>query len=231
MTDPNATSTAADANADRAFDAVLFDFGGVFTQSPFEHLMKSAESMGVDMSTLMSVVFGPYSMDTDHPWHRLERGELTLEDAVAQIKELGADSGIVSDPWEILLGMAGGGTRDYMIDVLRIVRERGLGTAIVTNNLKEFADQWTKMIPMEFIDVVSDSSVMGVRKPNPAIYEATLQALGVAAERAIFIDDAPGNVEAAAALGIHSILIPHDDDGARAAANEILSLTAPAEHA
>ena len=215
MTDPNATSTAADANADRAFDAVLFDFGGVFTPSPFEHLMKSAESMGVDMSTLMSVVFGPYSMDTDHPWHRLERGELTLEDAVAQIKDLGADSGIVSDPWEILLGMAGGGTRDYMIDVLRIVRERGLGTAIVTNNLKEFADH----------------SVMGVRKPNPAIYEATLQALGVAAERAIFIDDAPGNVEAAAALGIHSILIPHDDDGARAAANEILSLTAPAEHA
>src|SRR5690606_28642414 len=64
-------------------DAVLWDFGGVFTPSPFTSCRGYAETLGIDHEVLLEVAFGPYDRDTDHPWHKLERGEATLADAMA----------------------------------------------------------------------------------------------------------------------------------------------------
>ena len=63
----------------------------------------------------------------------------------------------------------------------------------------------------ELFDVVVDSSELGVRKPDPRIYEATLTALGVAPEAAVFIDDLEINCEAAAALGMRAVWFQHTD--------------------
>ena len=65
-----------------AFDAVLFDYGGVFTISPFAAVGDRGADLGVDPKLLVDTIFGPYDSDTDHPWHRLERGEVSLEAAV-----------------------------------------------------------------------------------------------------------------------------------------------------
>ena len=78
----------------REIRAVLFDFGGVFTESPFAALDELSEELGVAPRELLDIVFGPYHEDTDHPWHRLERGELSLEDAREQIIEIGAAENI-----------------------------------------------------------------------------------------------------------------------------------------
>ena len=58
------------------FDAVLWDYGGVFSASPFSALDAWAAERGIEPSLLHEVIFGPYDQDADHPWHRLERGEL-----------------------------------------------------------------------------------------------------------------------------------------------------------
>jgi hypothetical protein len=76
-----------------AIQAVLFDFGGVFTASPFVALREAASGFGVTPETVLATVFGTYDQDTDHPWHQLERGEVTVERALAGIGELARQSG------------------------------------------------------------------------------------------------------------------------------------------
>ena len=71
-------------------EAVFFDFGGVFIDSPFAMVGTAAERLGVDEAHLVEVIFGPYDTDTDHPWHRVERGELAFEAARSEISAIAA---------------------------------------------------------------------------------------------------------------------------------------------
>src|ERR1700730_8042110 len=61
-----------------AFEAVLWDYGGVFTPSPFGAAHAYATTQGVDPDTMVRIVFGTYDTDSDHAWHQLERGELSF---------------------------------------------------------------------------------------------------------------------------------------------------------
>jgi putative hydrolase of the HAD superfamily len=80
------------------------------------------------------------------------------------------------------------------------------------------------MLPVpELFDCVIDSSEVGLRKPNPAIFHLALERVGgIAPARAIFIDDFAGNVDAAAALGIRGVLVGHDPAPALAELRELL---------
>lgn len=202
-------------NAGVRFDAVLFDFGGVFLPSPFDVLYRAAGRFGVPAETVLATCFGRYDEDTDHPWHRLERGEVTVKEALAGIAALGKDSGLDIDPIAVLTDSMGSGDVVVRADVVAAAREvkaLGLKTAVVTNNIRELSSKWRAMVPLdELFDVVVDSCEEGVRKPDRRIYELTLHRLGdIAPERAIFLDDAPGNVAAAAKLGLHAILVRSD---------------------
>ncbi|HKA14180.1 MAG TPA: HAD family phosphatase [Myxococcota bacterium] len=199
--------------------AVLFDFGGVFTSSPFSLFVEAAAELGTTPERMLDLVFGPYDRDTDHPWHRLERGELALLEARDAIIALATDAGLAFDPLAILARMAkGGGAREAVVAATRRLRERGLRTALVTNNAREFSAGWRAMIPLaELFDAVIDSSEVGVRKPDPAIFSLALRELGgIAPEHAVFLDDFPGNVAAARRLGMHGVLVGEDPGGALA---------------
>jgi putative hydrolase of the HAD superfamily len=106
---------------------------------------------------------------------------------------------------------------EVVVDRIRTLRADGYRTALVTNNVREIAGQWRQIVPLdELFDVVIDSSEVGMRKPNPAIYLHTLELLGeVEPDRAVFLDDAPGNVEGARRAGLLAILV---DDPAAAVA-------------
>jgi putative hydrolase of the HAD superfamily len=178
------------------FDAVLFDFGGVLTPSPIHGLRQAAHDLGIPPDVAFAAVFGGYDEDTDHPWHRLERGEVSIEDALAAIATLAGKAGYDLDPIALLTsGMGGSLIRDDVVDLVREVRGAGLRTAIVTNNIREFGDTWRAMLPVaELFDVVVDSCEEGVRKPDPRIFHIALERLGgIAPERAVFLDDAPGS--------------------------------------
>lgn len=196
----------------RRFDAILYDFGGVFTGSPFEAITAAADSFGVTAERLRDLVFGPYHSDTDHPWHRLERGELSFVDARAELIAYAAEGGLDLDPFQLLRSTSGDEDHSsVMVGHLRELRAEGYRSAIVTNNLKEFRPHWEKMIPVdELFDHIVDSSFEGVRKPDPRIYRIALDHLGVPAERAVFLDDFPANVDAARALGMAGVVVTAD---------------------
>jgi putative hydrolase of the HAD superfamily len=199
--------------------AALFDFGGVYTTSPFGVFVDAADELGSTPEQILELVFGPYDRDTDHPWHRLERGEIALLDAREQIMALVTQAGLAFDPLAILARMAkGGGAREAVVSATRRLRVRGVRTALVTNNAREFSQGWRAMIPIsELFDAVIDSSEVGVRKPDPAIFALALRALGdIAPDQAVFLDDFPGNVAAARRLGMHGVLVGDDPTGALA---------------
>lgn len=215
-------SGQVDPTVERSVDAVIFDFGGVFVDSPFTAAITAAAELGVEPEHMLDTVFGPYDQDTDHAWHRLERGEITLEQARDSIMAASvAAGGPELDPIAVLMAVGGGGVRAGMVDFTRSLRTRGIRTGLLTNNAKEFAAFWRPLLPLdELFDDVVDSSDVGLRKPDPRIYQLSLDRLGVRADRAVFIDDAPGNVDAATLLGIAAVLIgPHPSDEAEALAS------------
>ena len=207
--------------------AVLFDFGGVFTDSPFHAFSAYTTKIGATREQVTEIVFGGYVVDSDHPWHQVERGEITLENARERIMALGREQGLDVDIWEVFMAMAenGGGLRTELVDYVPRIRASGLATGIITNNVVEFRDHWRGMLPVdELFDFVIDSSEVGMRKPNPAIFELALETGGFTPGQVLFLDDYEGNVIAAQALNIRSILV--DGDGAKTVADldAVLSL-------
>ena len=117
--------------------AVIFDFGGVFTDSPFHAVSAYGENIGASQEQVTDIVFGGYDVDGDHPWHQVERGEITLEAAREAILALGREQGLEVDIWEVFMAMAenGGGLRDELVDYVATIRAAGLATGIITNNV------------------------------------------------------------------------------------------------
>ncbi len=208
-----------------AVDAVVWDFGGVFMASPFEAMRQLAEDRGIPHELAIEVLFGSYDADTDHPWHRAERGELDVVSARDQIREIGRGHGHDLDLFELMRYLGGGAVNEAMVELVRRVRAAGVRTAVLTNNIVEAKDMWRGLVPVdELFDVIVDSSEVGMRKPNPAIYHHTLAELGgVEPERAAFLDDYPGNVAAASAIGMIGILVELDATPAIAAVDALLT--------
>jgi len=206
-------------------EAVIYDFGGVFIASPFAAVRRIAAERGVADDVLTGIVFGSYDDDTDHPWHQAERGELDIMATREAIAALGVEQGHDVDLFTMLRDLGGDGTiNEAMVESVRRARSRGVRTAMLTNNIAEGRDLWRRLLPIdELFDVVVDSSEVGIRKPDPRVYQHTLDALGVTEPgRAAFLDDYPGNVVAASAMGIIGILVDEDPTPAIARLDELL---------
>ena len=189
-------------------DAVLFDFTGVITNSPFVGLAQLEEETGVAPGSLVRLVMGDYDQDTDHPWHRLERGEIPAADYYNLLVALAAESGMEVDFGAVFRRLGDLSVRPEVVTRIQEIHDAGWKTALVTNNIKEFGEAWRRLLPVETLfDQVIDSCVIGVRKPDPAIYHHALAGLGgVAAERAVFVDDVESNVIGARRAGLHALL-------------------------
>ena len=140
-----------------------------------------------DPVTITELLMGDYADDTDHPWHRLERGEITL----AENRELNRAALAASghrDAATAGVGVDGGGLtfelNAPMIELVGDLRaaEPRIKLGVLTNNVREFRPMWWEMLPFEeWFDAVVDSHEVGLRKPNPAIYELALTRLDVTA--------------------------------------------------
>jgi putative hydrolase of the HAD superfamily len=192
-----------------AIEAVLFDFNGVLTTSPFTHMAALGTSAGVDGQAVLDLMLGPYDEDTDHAWHRFERGEITAAEYGADLFARAAEANIQLDFTSLADMMSRLVVHDVVVDKVRALRAVGYRTGLVTNNVKEASKQWRELVPVdELFEVIIDSSEVGLRKPNPKIYLLALELLGgIAPERAVFLDDAVGNVAGARAAGLHAILV------------------------
>jgi epoxide hydrolase-like predicted phosphatase len=208
----------------RRYDAVLFDFSGVMIDSAFTAIAKIGGDAGADRT--LELLLGPYDRDTDHPWHRVERGEIPITDWVTEVSEQAARDGVTLDFDQLGSFLANADVRDDMVAEVLALRADGYRTALVTNNVREASDSWRQMLALDdLFDVVVDSSSVGVRKPDPRIYLLALEQLGdVSPARAVFLDDHPGNVAGAERAGLVAVLV---DDPAVAIAElrELLGRT------
>ena len=198
------------ADADRDVDAVIFDFAGVLTSSPGEAMRSRLEGHDVDLGVMMSIILGPLHEDGDHPWHELERGQITMNAYQTAIEMLWRAEGYTAFPTpppgdELIKSLR---PVPEMIEAARDVRAAGYRTAILTNNIKEWGAWRERWSADDLVDVVVDSCEVGLRKPNPAIFELAIQRLGGPdVGRTLFLDDFPWNIAAADALGLQTMQV------------------------
>jgi epoxide hydrolase-like predicted phosphatase len=192
--------------ADGAITTVLFDFAGVLTSSPWGAMTAAG---GGDLELLI----GSYEEDGDHPWHRVERGEISIADWVTEVTAEADRRGAAVD-FSVLQQLLGEMTvHQQVVERIRELRAEGYRTALITNNVREASATWRALIPVdELFDVVVDSCEVGMRKPNPAIFQHTLGLLGRAPEEAVFLDDSPGNVAGAKVAGLAGIHVADPDE-------------------
>jgi putative hydrolase of the HAD superfamily len=188
--------------------AVISDFGGVLTSPLAGSFRAFQESSGVPLEELGKAMATLAERQGINPLFRLETGHLSEAAFLGQIgAQLSAQLGRPVD-------MDDFGERYFatlepnapMIDYMRGLRARGYKLAICTNNVREWERRWRAMLPIdEIFHVVVDSAFVGARKPDPMIYELTLQRLDVDAASAVFIDDIEINCTAARELGMRAI--------------------------
>src|SRR6185369_9532786 len=143
-----------------------------------------------------------------HPLYELETGRLSEPDFLAKI----------GDALEPELGHRPELRRfreiyfealhpnEPMIDLMREAKASGRRMGLLTNNVREWEPLWRSMLPVdEIFEVVVDSAFVGCRKPEPEIYEITLESLGVEPERCLFVDDVEANCDGARALGLTAV--------------------------
>jgi len=198
-------------------EAVIFDYGGVLSTTPFAGIAEFEKKMGYPERSLAQLLFGkgaspqgPTEEIPDHDWHLLETGRLSLDEfherlVVRSEEALGRplDLGIYAQ----FLRELGVGVHWMMVHRVRELRAEGYRTAILTNNVKEWGQYWKESIPLDLFDEIVDSCDVGLRKPDPAIFRLTCDRLDVKAEAAVFLDDTYRHVEAARKLGLHAILV------------------------
>jgi putative hydrolase of the HAD superfamily len=189
-------------------EAVISDFGGVLTSPLLDSFTAFQNSSGISLEALGKGMAAVTERQGAHPLYELETGRMT---EAAFLKALGDElTAELGRPIEL----RGFGERYFehlhpnerLIDYMRDLRGRGYKLAICTNNVREWEQLWRAKLPVdEIFDVVVDSAFVGTRKPEPLIYEITLERLGVAAQAALLIDDVEVNCTAARELGIASV--------------------------
>jgi epoxide hydrolase-like predicted phosphatase len=214
-------------SAPGAVEAVISDFGGVLT-SPLQGAFEAfQDSSGVSLEQLGTAMAAITARREANPLYELELGLLSEREFLALLGTELADA--VGRPVEL----ADFGERYFahlrpnhaLIAYMRELRGRGYRMAICTNNVREWEHRWRAMLPVdEIFDLVIDSAFVGMRKPDPGIYELTLARLGVPAERALLIDDIEINCEAARALGLRAVWYR---DSEQAIADSEAALAAP----
>jgi putative hydrolase of the HAD superfamily len=191
-----------------AVEAVISDFGGVLTSPLLDSFMAFQDSSGISLEALGKAMAEVAREQGANPLFELETGRMSeqrfLETLSAQLtSDLGRPVELHGFGERYFDGLE---PNDRLIEYMRELRGRGYRMAICTNNVREWEPLWRAKLPVdEIFDVVVDSAFVGSRKPEPRIYEITLERLGVAADSALLIDDIELNCTAAEELGIRAV--------------------------
>lgn len=191
-----------------AFQMLISDFGGVLTTPLVESFAAVQDGAGIPPESLGRALAALTESEGTNPLFELECGRIPETEFMAMMsRQLSADL-------ERTVEFRDLGERFFealnpnegMIDLIREVRRNGTRTALLTNNVREWEPQWRSMLPVdELFETVIDSAFVGCRKPDPRIYELTLERVGLPPGACLFVDDMEVNCEAAEALGIRAV--------------------------
>lgn len=189
--------------------AVVLDFGGPVLVTPFERLPALERSLGVPAGTFGWK--GPFDPAADPLWRSMQAGELSERaywaGRAAEVAAVSGEDGVPAMMARLFDGSEEELVRPQARALVAAARQRGLQTAVLTNDLYDFHDQaWIdRMRVLAEVGCVVDTSRHGTRKPEPAAYRLVLDRLGVAADQAVFVDDQPANAAGAEAAGMTAV--------------------------
>ena len=196
--------------------AILWDFGGVFTTSPFEAFARFERAHGLPKDFIRTI--NSTNPDTN-AWAQFESSAIDVDgfDTAfrAEAEALGH-----SVRGKDVLELLSGEFRPRMVAALSTCKEH-YKVACITNNMKKAGEgpamaatderAQTAATVMAQFDIVVESSVEGVRKPNPRIYRIACDRLGVRPEESVFLDDLGINLKPARAMGMTTIKVVDED--------------------
>lgn len=191
--------------------AILWDFGGVILSSPFEAFNRYEAEAGLPKDFIRGL--NARNGDTN-AWAKMERSEVSLEGFVALFEEEARQQGYKLDGWRILQSLSGD-IRPQMVEALRRCKQT-FRVACITNNMKNGEGpgmargaEKAKAVAeiMTLFEHVVESSRLGMRKPDPRIYQHACDLLGVKPEDCVYLDDLGINLKPARALGMRTIKV------------------------
>ena len=189
--------------------AVVFDLGGVITESPMEAFTAYEREAGLPEGLIRQL----NSTDPDtNAWARYERNELDVAGFSAAFEAEAAARGHRIDAARVLAALRGE-VRPAMVAAVRRLAEAGLPLALLSNNVAPMERTGRLGDLLQLFDAVVESSVEGVRKPEPEIYRRALDRLSEAVGRRIeatdcaYLDDLGINLKPARALGFSTIKV------------------------
>ena len=190
--------------------AVIWDFGGVISTSPFDAFRRYEQDRGLPADFLRGV---NARNPSDNAWARFERNDIDLPAFDAAFADESAALGH-RVPGREVIALLGGQIRPSMVEALRRLRPR-LKIGLITNNVAGpeadgFEPAGRRAVLGLFHQVI-ESSKVGLRKPDPAIYRLMCQALGVAPAQVVFLDDLGINLKPARMLGMQTIKVSDPD--------------------
>lgn len=188
--------------------AVISDFGGVLTSPLSVGFMAFQESSGISLENLgVAMARATEEHGGANPLFELEKGAITeieFRDRLAAHLDKAFDLEALRSAYFDHMD-----ANQPVVDYLRDLRERGLRMALLTNNVREWEPLWRSKLPEvdEIFEVVVDSAFVGMRKPDPEIYELTVERLGdgLRCDECLFLDDLDVNCEGARALGMTAV--------------------------
>lgn len=190
---------------------MIWDFGGVFTGSPFEAFNRYEAAHGLPADFIRRVnATDPHS----NAWALFESARIDADGFDARFL---AESAALGHPVRgaDVLPLLSGEVRPRMVEALAACK-RHFKVGCITNNMAQGHGAGMAASPegasrtapiMALFDVVIESSKVGVRKPDPAIYQMMCNALGVAPGACIYLDDLGINCKPAAAMGMQAIKV------------------------
>jgi putative hydrolase of the HAD superfamily len=189
--------------------AVIFDLGGVLTESPLTAFAAYEASAGLPEGLIRRL----NSIDPDtNAWARFERGELDAEGFGAAFEAEAWALGHRVEAHRVLAGLTGE-LRPAMVAAVRMLRSHGLPLGLLSNNVAPMERSGPLGDLLGLFDAVVESSVEGVRKPESEIYRRALTRLSDAVGRPLapadcaYLDDLGINLKPARALGMHTIKV------------------------
>jgi epoxide hydrolase-like predicted phosphatase len=188
---------------------LLLDYGGVLTAPVHLSFAAFEAEHGLEPGSTFRVLLEASRTAGGGIIGAIERGELTSEDFDGQLRELLEGAGYAAPPGALLEGLFAGMRPDGVLwDVARQARAAGVRVGLLSNSWGLSAYPWERLDACFDVRIISGE--VGLRKPDPAIYQLALDRLEVAAERTAFVDDLPHNVEVAEELGMFGVV--HDGD-------------------
>ena len=193
------------------FKAVLWDFGGVITSSPFEAFNRYEQDNGLPLDFIRGI--NATNPETN-AWAQLESSEISVDEFNVKFADEAESQGHRVHGTDVLV-LLSGDVRPEMVAALKRIKQsqkvgcitnnvntgQGPGMAKSSRKASEVAD-----IMAEF-DVVMESSKIGIRKPDPRIYQMTCEHMSITPEETIYLDDLGINLKPARALGMTTIKV------------------------